>query len=167
MSAVVPHPLTLPRLPTHLCQGELSGVVKLSMARKCSFIKANRRGGRLLKLITPRSRSKHGPSSVSHGPAPRCCHVPVERDWEQGGVRLAVLKQWNGCFFFCRLCTRTKSQTKAPQLSRWWMQTGYLNAAISRSFYLYMKLSKLCRSVLLTRLRRREWRLLLTWLRTM
>ncbi|KAI9520344.1 hypothetical protein NQZ68_018651 [Dissostichus eleginoides] len=40
---------------------DLSGVVKLSIARKRSFIKADRRGGRLLKLITPRSHSKHGP----------------------------------------------------------------------------------------------------------
>lgn len=84
MSSVVVPPTpqsspSLPHLSTHLCQGELSGVVKLSIARKCSFIKADRRGGRLLKLITPRSHSKHGPSSVSHGPAPQRRHVPVER----------------------------------------------------------------------------------------
>lgn len=59
---------------THLCQGGLSGVVKLSIARKRSFIKADRRGGRLLKLITPSSHRKHGLLSVSNGPSlPRPC----------------------------------------------------------------------------------------------
>lgn len=67
LAAWSPSPVSPPRLSfpllhlsTHLCQGGLSGVVKLSIARKRSFIKVDRRGGRLLKLITPRSHSKHG-----------------------------------------------------------------------------------------------------------
>lgn len=59
-------PLSIPHLSVHLCQGGLSGVVKLSIARKCSFIKADRRGGRLLKLITPRSHSKSQSFTVHH-----------------------------------------------------------------------------------------------------
>lgn len=52
------HTHTCIHISTHLCQSRLGGVVKLSIARKRSFIKADRRGGRLLKLITPRSHRK-------------------------------------------------------------------------------------------------------------
>lgn len=71
---------------THLCQGGLSGVVKLSIARKRSFIKADRRAGRLLKLITPPSHRKHGLLSVSNGPSPPspCTCRETKRVWLQG-----------------------------------------------------------------------------------
>lgn len=65
--------LAIPHLSAHLCQGGLSGVVKLSIARKCSFIKADRRGGRLLKLITPRSCSKPQSFTVQHLRKGRTC----------------------------------------------------------------------------------------------
>lgn len=65
--------LSSPHLSAHLCQGGLSGVVKLSIARKCSFIKADRRGGRLLKLITPWSCSKPQSFTVQHLRKGRTC----------------------------------------------------------------------------------------------
>lgn len=77
---ILPLSLSIPHLSAHLCQGGLSGVVKLSIARKCSFIKVDRRGGRLLKLITPRSCSKPQSFTVQHLWKGRTCR---EREGER------------------------------------------------------------------------------------
>lgn len=80
--------LSIPHLSAHLFQGRLSEVVKLSIARKCSFIKADRRGGRLLKLITPWSCSKPQSFTVQHLRIGRTC-----REREGDGESDSRLKQ--------------------------------------------------------------------------
>lgn len=81
---------------TCLCQGWLGGLVKLSIAHKRSFIKADRRGSRLLKLITPWSHREYRLLSVSNGPSPSSppyLHLHREQNrvdvWRQG--------QWLRC----------------------------------------------------------------------
>lgn len=107
MSCTVPIlPLSIPHLSVHLCQGGLSGVVKLSIARKCSFIKADRRGGRLLKLITLRSHSKPQSFTVHHLQKSTC----REGERETGSVTYGWNENiWNITFYLLSPTIKTRA----------------------------------------------------------
>lgn len=106
-------PVSLTHNHTCLCQGGLSGVVKLSIARKRSFIKADRRGGRLLKLITPWSHRECGLLSVSDGPSPSSPpYLHLQREQNRVDV------WWQGEWLWC-VTWMDNLKTKDLHLADW------------------------------------------------